>query len=188
MFISMYRFIFEIQSNYLEHFPQLFELFHPLIYAWLRKIHKLYSVEKEDYLSIAKIVLLECAKNYSFEKNVPFQSYFKIALYHWYGNQMKKKQLTTTNLDETMPPIASDDWLHELERKSELHQVAIMIQSLDHKEQLIFKKLMNGQSALEIARDLQLSKKTILNKKYIIINKLKKTLSESNQAKKATSF
>ena len=63
-----------------------------------------------------------------------------------------------------------------------------MIQSLDHKEQLIFKKLMNGQSALEIARDLQLSKKTILNKKYIIINKLKKTLSESNQAKKATSF
>ena len=186
--IPMHQYVHEIQMNNLEHFTQLYEMFHPLIYAWLRKTHKLYTSEKEDYLSIAKIILLECAKNYVSEKNVPFQSYFKISLYHWYGNQLKKKQLTTTNLDETMPPIESNDWLSELERKSELHQVDIMIQSLDHKEQLIFKKLTNGQSALEIARDLQLSKKTILNKKYIIINKLKKTLSESNQAKKATSF
>ena len=175
----------EIQKGELEHFPLLLEQFKPLILCWLKRIHHLHTSEMEDYLSMAKIILLECAKSYNSKKNVPFQSYYKIKLYHWYGNQIQKRKLECITLEESLAmdhnQFIEEIVIQDAEKKERIQKVYACILKLNQQEKVIVKYLLQGLSAEEIAHLLHLSKKTILNRKYIIIKKIKEMLEEERQ-------
>ena len=170
---SINTYVIEIQKNNLAHFNNLMEKFKPLILSWLKKIHQLYTNETEDYMSIAKIILLECARKYDASKNVPFASYYKINLYHWYGNQMQKRKINCTSLETIHEESESIDFTEHLQKEKNVKLLKKSMKNLTKQERDILKELMEGQSALEIAKHLKLSKKTILNKKYIIIKKMR---------------
>ena len=162
-----------IQQGDFDSFLELTERFKPLVFSWLRKIHQLHTEQTEDYISMAKVILLECAKNYDKRRRVPFESYYKISLYNWYGNQMQKKKLACVSLNEMIGHEETPDLLEQLEQKNKILHLAQHMDKLSDQEQEILKHLMNGESAAEIGKLLHLSKKTILNKKYIIIKKMK---------------
>lgn len=173
-----------IQQGHLECLPLLQDFFNPLLISWLRKIRQLHKPEEEDYRSIAKIILLECSKNFDFKRGVRFEAYYKITLYHWYGNQIKKKQLYMIDIAgeiETVYVAEETDHMEIQEKKLvlEKHMAALNIQ-----EKKIFSLLIQGMKVEEIARQLKLSKKTILNKKYMIISKLKNAILEEERNEK----
>lgn len=173
----------EIQRGQLEHFPLLLEQFKPLILSWLKRIHQLHTSETEDYMSMAKIILLECAKSYDSTKNVPFQSYYKIKLYHWYGNQLQKRKVECISFeDEQMngEDFLNDNFTKDLERKEQLERIYNYIDKLPKQEKEIFLLLLAGLSPREIGEQYHLSKKTIQNKKYIIIKKLQRAVQQSS--------
>ena len=170
----------QIKKGNFESFPILLESFKPLILSWLRKIHQLHTSETEDYISMAKIILLECAETYDARKKVPFQSYYKIKLYNWYGNQMQRKKFHCINIEEAYQHGIDIDFTEEIEKEKNALLLEKSMATLTDQEQDIIKKLLEGQTASEIAKQMKLSKKTILNKKYIIIKKMKIALNKLN--------
>lgn len=172
----MLEIVKEIQTNDYTHFNGLLERFQPLILSWLHKINA-YSNDKEDYISHAKIILLESAKNYDFKKHVPFQSYYKINLYHWYGNYMNKKKWPTAYYEETIDESTEIDFDSELIREEELITIQQFSEHLTEHEKIILDGLLNNLSTKEIAEQIGLSKKTVLNKKYMMIKKIKEQVS-----------
>lgn len=173
-------YVTQIQQGNFEDFSLLMEQFKPLILSWLKKIHQLHTSETEDYISMAKIILLECAKSYDAHKNVPFQSYYKIKLYNWYGNQMQKKKFNCTSIEEAYHHGTDIDFTKAIEKEKNALLLKEGMALLTLQEQGILKKLLEGQTATEIAKQMKLSKKTILNKKYIIIKKMKIALNKLN--------
>lgn len=178
-------YVHEIQRGQLEHFPLLLEQFKPLILSWLKRIHQLHTSETEDYMSMAKIILLECAKSYDSTKNVPFQSYYKIKLYHWYGNQLQKRRIEYISLENER--LDTYDFLDEnftktLELEEQMELIYSCIDTLQDQEKEIFLLLLAGLSPREIGEQYRLSKKTIQNKKYIIIKKLQEAIKETPAA------
>ena len=173
-------YVTQIQQGNFEDFSLLMESFKPLILSWLKKIHQLHTDETEDYISMAKIILLECATTYDINRNVPFQSYYKIKLYNWYGNQIQKKKLNCINIEEAYHHGIDIDFIEEIEKEKNALLLRKGMALLTSQEQGILKKLLEGQTASEIAKQMKLSKKTILNKKYIIIKKMKIALNKLN--------
>lgn len=173
-------YVTQIQKGNFESFPILMESFKPLILSWLKKIHQLHTNETEDYISMAKIILLECVVTYDAKRNVPFESYYKIKLYNWYGNQMQKKKFNCTNIEEAYHHGIDIDFTKAIEKEKNALLLKEGMALLTLQEQGILKKLLEGQTATEIAKQMKLSKKTILNKKYIIIKKMKIALNKLN--------
>lgn len=187
--ICIESYVDEVQHGDMNRFNELEEKFKPMILTWLKKIHQLNTNETEDYLSVAKIILLECAKKFDKTKNVPFASYYKISLYHWYGNQMRKKKVECISLENFYNVTGiEDDYCDDNDIKEKVQLLALSMGSLNTQEQDILNKLLEGQSPIEIAHSLNLSKKTVLNRKYIIIKKLRAVienyLNEKNQRTK----
>ena len=167
----------EIQADNFTHFNCLQEKFQPLVNAWLYKINP-HPNDKEDYLSCAKVVLLESARSYDFTKNVPFASYYKINLYHWFGNHMMKKKWPMASSNAADNESIEIDFNSRLVSDEKLKLILDCSCHLTKQEKFILNALLNNQSTKEIAEQLDLSKKTILNKKYMIIKKIKEMIKE----------
>ena len=165
----------EIQADNFTRFDSLHKQFLPLIFSWLYKIQAPQS-DREDYMSQAKIILLESAKRYDFTRNVPFASYYKINLYHWYGNHMTKKRWNLLPYEQVLQESTETDFDKELLNKEKIKMIHKLQCYLTKQEVIILEGILNGLSEKEIARGMGLSKKTVLNKKYIMISKLKKHL------------
>ena len=172
------KIVMEYQAGETKNLNHLIESFKPLVLSWLRKIHQLHSHESEDYASMAKIILLECASKYDTTKNVPFESYYKICLYHWYGNHMRKKEIQCLSLENIFNYEKIED-VYLCEDENNVKLLLEGMEFLNEQEQDILVRLLQGQLPLQIANDMHLSKKTILNKKYIIIKKMR-TIVEKN--------
>ena len=153
-------------------FLELHERFKPLIIAWMKQSKELYQNNREDYESMAKIILYECAQNYDEGRGVPFESYYKIKLYHWYANHKRKKQVETVGLN------AINDLIKEQEQvfNEKRHQFNMALSELSETHQKIVLRIVQGFTKEQIAQELGLSKKTILNKKYEAISKLKEII------------
>ncbi len=152
---------------------EVHQRFRPLIISWLKQTKELYQQNREDYESMAKIILLECIKKYDTQKGVPFESFYKITLYHWYANHKRKKTFETVKLTED---IATYEDIHiiqqiEYEEKKQCIQNGIAI--LTEQERFIILRVLENFTPEQIAQEMNLSKKTILNKKYQAIAKLK---------------
>ena len=171
-----------VQKGEVKHLCRLEEIFKPLVYSWLRKVRCDTTEEKEDYMSMAKIILIECCRKYDSQKNVPFASYYKISLYHWYGNYMKKKKPVCISMEQ----YGIENETHEeiIEEKENAQLIYNYIGVLSKKEQDILKRLVKGQLPKEIGSELGVSKKTVLNKKYIIIQKLRREIEKEYDKKK----
>lgn len=167
-----------IQAGHLEYLDDLLTQFNPLIYNWLKRNHLLHSEEKEDFYSMAKIILLECALEFDKNKHVPFQSYFKITLWHKYGNYLHKKKFPCIPIDTFEDKSDHQDFTETIEEKEKVQHLQKQIKKLNASEQYIFNKLLEGETPEMIGRSLGISKKTVLNKKYNIIKKLKEVLKE----------
>lgn len=168
-----------IQAGHLEEFNLLLTQFEPLIMSWLKKNKKLYDSEKEDYYSMAKIILLECALDFDFTKHVPFPSYYKIKLWHTTGNVMRKKKLLCVSIDTYGDECDPSDFTVDYERKEQLRQLKLLSQELTSKEREILEMVQEGYEIGEIAAMLGIKKKTVQNRKYMAIKKLKAAARES---------
>lgn len=183
----MQEIIREIQADNFTHFDSLHKQFIPLVYSWLYKIRASQN-DREDYMSQAKIILLESAKHYDFTRNVPFASYYKINLYNWYGNHMSKKKWDTlpySFIEEGCLDNIEEGLLHE----EQMNCILNLKRVLTEQECIILKGLIKDKSTNEIAKEMGLSKKTILNKKYAMLSKIRKNLlpdpaAEQDRAKK----
>ncbi len=171
----MQEVIREIKKGDYTNFLTLLEKFNPLIYNWLYKI-KANKNNREDFYSSAKIILLESVKSFDENKGVPFPSYYKIKLYNWYGNQIAKDKKTVALYIKEYDGVENINFDKNLFTEEKILLIKNKSQNLTAQEQKILDKLLKSQSEKDIAKDLGLSKKTILNKKYIIIAKLKKIL------------
>ena len=120
--------------------------------------------------------MLESAKNYDFRRNVPFASYYKINLYHWYGNQLTKKDWPLLSYEHLQDECTETDFDTELLNKEKIKAIKAISRHLTEHEQYILEGMLNNKVAKEIAREMGLSKKTVLNKKYIMIKKLRNHL------------
>ncbi len=171
----------EIQCKNFTRFNELIALFNPLIYSWLGKIKVPYD-EREDYLSHAKIVLMECAIHYDVNRNVPFESYFKIKLYHFYGNHISKKQIQTLSLvnESLYDEMVTVDFDTSLEKEERIQMLLALDHHLTNQESYILHALLHGDTILQISKTLGITTKTVLNKKYKIISKMKQLLGTSS--------
>lgn len=167
----MYKLIQEYKKGNTDVYPQIEKMFHPLIFSWLKKIKHLHSQEKEDYLSQSKLILIECLTAYNPTYNVPFESYYKIKLYHWYSNHYRKKKCDTIPISETSFSI--EDILIEKERRE---QMLLAIEKLTETEKVIMFKYIEGYTTKEIAEELNMNTKTVINKKNICIDKIRNYL------------
>lgn len=156
---------------------KLLTQFKPLIYTWLKQSKELYQKEKEDFESMAKIILYESALEFCRSKNVPFQSFYKIKLYHWYSNYRKKKSL------EEISMVYDSQDCYDLQKdiieKEKKIVMNIAIKSLTEKERSIIIKHIQGFTDEQIGEYMNLNKKTIQNYRYEIMNKLKKYIEDN---------
>ena len=160
----------DFQNGNKEIFVEIHQSFKPLIIAWLRQTKEYYQLEREDYESMAKIILMECCMNYQAERGVPFASYYKIKLYNWYGNYKKKKRIITEQISDEGAP--NEEKKYKLEREMFLGAV----KTLKETDREILLLLCKGYSHDQIAKALGLTKKTVMNKKYLAIRELKKII------------
>ena len=151
-------------------------MFRPLIITWLKRTHKLNTNEFEDYFSMAKIILLECVYDYDTNKKVPFESYYRIKLYHWYGNKMQRKKFELTNLEENKLPVENNDLIEHIEHEQKKALLQTKLHVLNKRELLLYELIIKGHTTKEISKIMNITPKTVLNKKYIIINKLKEQI------------
>lgn len=165
-----------IQKGQVETLQELLKLFEPLIYSWLKKTKKLHTPEEEDYYSLAKITLLECALNYQAEKGVPFQSYYKITLWHKTGNIIHKKHHPCISLELFGETEEAKSFTMHDEQREQLEQLQHARLFLTAKECDLLDKILQGYKAKEIAMMYGLKKKTILNRKCLLVKKLKELL------------
>lgn len=165
----------EIQADNFTHFDSLQKQFLPLILSWVHKT-KAHPNDREDYISQAKIILLESAKSYDFRRNVPFASYYKINLYHWYGNQMTKKKWPVLSYEHLEDESTETDFDMELLNREKIEEIKKLSPCLTLHEQYILEGMLRNKAAKDIAKEMGLSKKTVLNKKYIMIKKIRNEL------------
>lgn len=163
-----------VQKGEAEAHEELLKAFKPLIIAWLRQSKELYQKNREDYESMAKIILLESVQTYDEARGVPFQSYYKINLYHWYANHKRKKYWQEVALTEATSQTEQET--DDLEEVKE--QMEEAIKTLPPTQQHIVKRLKEGYSEQEIALELGLKKKTVQNKKYEALDHLRKYIKE----------
>lgn len=121
-------------------------------------------------MSMAKVILLECCNDYDWTRGVPFASYYKIKLYHWYANYKKKKVVLVTDLmmqteEFTLEVNYENEW-----KKEKFSNALAQLSDIERK---ILIRICEGFTHQQIAEELRLSKKTILNKKYIAMQKVK---------------
>lgn len=173
----MDKIIESIQKGNLAELQKLLTQFKPLIYSWLKKNKKLYTAEHEDYYSLAKTILLECALNYEADKHVPFPSYYKIKLWHKTGNIIHKKKHQYISLEALGDTSNLDDFTVDYEYKEQLEQLQLARQQLTEQENDLLDKILLGYDAKEIAAFYHLKKKTILNRKYLLVKKLRQIIS-----------
>lgn len=173
------QFVLEYQQGNMKNLNQLIECFKPLVVSWIKKIHQQHTHETEDYTSMAKIILLECAQKFDASRKVPFESYYKICLYHWYGNHMRKREIQCLSLENIFNAESIED-VYLSDDDSSIKLLLEGMEFLNEQEQDILNRLLHGQLPLQIAHDMHLAKKTILNKKYIIIKKMR-TIVEKNK-------
>lgn len=163
-----------IQRGETHHYEAIQQAFQPLIYSWLKKTHQLYTSEKEDLYSQALLILWECIIAFDVKKGVPFASYYKLSLYHWYGSYMqKKKPLPSCQTDYMSEQVEDDRVIETLIEKEQMAEVVRFVQTLSQDEQKLFHALLQEQPTKKIAEQMHLTKKTIQNKKYALVKKIR---------------
>lgn len=167
----MNKLIEKIQVGNEKAFIELYDKFKPLIKKWLYKTKEFYQKNKEDYESMAKIILYESAIKFEEGRGVPFQSFYKINLYHWYGNHKRKKEFLMGQYQEEIS--LEDELTRMVEEKEQKLLLDMAIKSLSDKDRDIILKHLQGFTDEQIALKYKVSKKTIQNRRYNIINKLK---------------
>ena len=186
---SIEKMVTQLQQGNHESFKELREQFKPLIYSWLKKTHQLHTSEKEDYLSQAYLILWECIQSYDHTKGVAFASYYKIKLYHWYGNQMQKKKLQCVALEEASIQLQDQDHLfRQLWTSCQLQIIEHHLKDVSQEEKKLFHALVQDKSMEELARDMQLTKKTVQNKKYALLKKIRMMLRQDNYSLKPPEY
>ena len=171
-----------IQRGEVHYYEAIQQAFRPLIFSWLKKTHQLYTSEKEDLYSQALLILWECIIAFDVKKGVPFASYYKLSLYHWYGSYMqKKKPLPSCQTDYMSEQVEDDRVIETLIEKEQMAEVVRFVQTLSQDEQKLFHALLQEQSTKEIAEQMHLTKKTIQNKKYALVKKIRLQMAQEKE-------
>lgn len=172
-----------IQRGEVHYYEAIQQAFRPLIFSWLKKTHQLCTSEKEDLYSQALLILWECIIAFDVKKGVPFASYYKLSLYHWYGSYMqKKKPLLSYQVDYYMSEQVEEDRVIEtLIEKEQIDAIVRYVHTLSQDEQTLFHALLQEQSTKEIAEQMHLTKKTIQNKKYALVKKIRLQMAQEKE-------
>lgn len=171
----MYKIIDEIQNGSFGNFDLLLEKFRPLIFSWLIQSKQIASNQREDLISEAKIILLECALSYEKARNVPFESYYKITLYHWYSNKYRKKHVHTVELGE-QGEVNGIDVESCVEKIIVIEMIQSMVNHLDSEDQKIINLTLEGYGPKEISCLTGFKYKNVRNRKASIMKKLRKQI------------
>lgn len=161
----------KIKNGDFVEFDSLLKAFHPLIYGWIRRIGKLYSQDREDYYSSAKIILFECVMEFDKGRGVPFESFYKITLFHWYSNHASK--MCKEELTDIKEQIDELQYLVEQEKNERMQLLNAAMQSLTPKQQRIIRYALCGYHDKEIAQLEEVSLKNVRNNRERSIKKLR---------------
>lgn len=171
--------VLKIQGGELELLVELMERFEPLVITWLKRTGELYSKEKEDLMTQAKIILLESVERYDNSRGVPFQSFYKINLWNWYGNYRSKKKVQFVALNDHESHEEGEMYTNmELEEKRGKFSKALTC--LNEKEQKIIIRVTQGFTVEQISKELHMDSKKVSTMKYRAINKLKREVAKED--------
>lgn len=160
-----------------EAYIKLLEKFQPLIIAWLKQSKELYQKDREDFESMAKIILYECAIEFQEARGVPFQSFYKMRLYHWYSNFKKRKQIMKVELHQIEDQQEDlQQLIVENEKKMFMN---LAIKQLSERERHIILRHLEGFTDEQISSEMKICKKTIQNYRYTIVKKLQQIIQEN---------
>lgn len=152
---------------------ELSKRFIPLVIKWLKKTGEWYGNEKDDYQSIAKIILVESIKEWESKRGVPFQSYYKIRLWNWYGNHKKKKEVEQVALgDYEAYEMGSEMEVVEQNEQKKIFFNALEI--LNEEERKIIMRTYQNFTIRQISEELKLEPKKVSQIKHRAMTKLKR--------------
>lgn len=149
-------------------------------YLIIKTVNTFSIFEKEEAIDEAKEVVIDAIKNYD-PKKASFSGYLKYRLYYHFLDKSKKQfPLSLNSLDrkgeELENMIKSPlDLEKDLLDKEKYQYLYSCIEKLKKDEKkLIYLKYFSNKSHKEIGEILGLASKTISNKHYLIIKKLRK--------------
>lgn len=168
----MYTIIEEIQNGSSVNFEELLKKFKPLIFKWLMQSKQIATEQREDLFSEAKLLLYECALKYDKSKGVPFESFYKITLYHWYSNKYRKKQIETVALEERQES-SENNMESSIIMAMVIDEVRRLARQMNENDQKIINLTIEGYGSKEVAFILGMKYKTLRNRKALILKKIR---------------
>lgn len=169
----------KIREGNIEELSKLYEDFKPLIYVWLRKTGELYKNQREDFESSAKILLIEATREWESSRGVPFESYYKIKLWNWYGNHRKKKRVECVELTDQIFEKEGEQF--HLEKQEQRDQFKKTLEILSEVEKKILLRFCEGFTIKQISEELKLDSKKISQIKYDAIRKMRNSVRKMNE-------
>lgn len=143
------------------------------------------GLEKEDLEQECFIQLHRAVERYNPELGVPFESYYKIALYGWRANQNRvkaRKELAFGDEEFAFMQDERVDVEKDVEEKILAEEVIRSLELLEEKERRIIEAYyFKRMKMLEIANALEMPVRTAQNKKKKALNKLREILSSHRQ-------
>lgn len=178
---SDFELVKKLQKGDLEAFDQIFKKYGDRLFGFALK----YLKSKEDAEGLVQDVFLKIWENRAnLKKESSLKSYLFTIAYHIMCGLFRKKQIhekfkveigfsenTTINLEE------------QLEYKTTLEQVDLLIEKLPERQRIIFiKSRKEGKSTREIAEEMNLAPGTVDNQISTTIKFLRKNLYRNNFA------
>ena len=95
---------------------------------------------------------------------------------------MQKKKLSCVTLDEAKGVSEEQEYFKALWIKEQLEQIEKSLKDASEEEKALFHALMADKSIEDIAREMERTKKTVQNKKYALIKKIRALVREENES------
>lgn len=158
--------------------------------AILSAIKRYYNVcqEYDDLIQEGYELILKCMKEYDFDKNVHFLWFVKLRLKYYYLDK-NKKQIGCVSLNspvfsdneniELIDIIADEKPNHEeiVIKNENIRKLCYGIKNLTQRQKdIILRYYFKNQPMKDIAREMGISYRTVVNLKTKGINKLKKII------------
>ncbi len=155
----------------------------PLIYRNIYKYWNYNDSVVEDLLQEGYIVVLGALKSFDNNKEAHFLAYVKSKIKYFYMNHYRESIKISASLTDLKNANQNQliDFEESLEqtiiKEEENSLLKLCIDKLSEKEQrLVFSYFYAERSISEIAKDLDISNRAVLNRKSRIIKKLKKCI------------
>lgn len=151
----------------------------PLIRKFVRQT-VLYGFDEDDLKQECYLQLQKALERYDEHLGIPFESYYKIMLYGWRSNEVKKHRFQPLKEKESLIESVDEriDIEKEVEQKLLLEKALDELEKLSEVEQYIIKEYyFEHRSLVDIGLSLGMKYKSVEFRKGVALKKLRQRIS-----------